>query len=137
MSDTYQRYEAECARIRAANQELLTEFQDWLAERGASEKSIRRHLRNMDLYLNHFLLHEMPTEASCGVLSVRMFLGYWYPRKVLGISETSLRGNAASIRKFYQFMSAKGLVSEEAVLNLGRRIRGSMPEWLEGMNRWR
>jgi site-specific recombinase XerD len=64
-----------------------------------------------------------------------MFLDYWYPRKVSCTSESSLRGIAASLKKFYAFMKTESLVSEEAVAYLQEQIRSSMPEWLEQIRR--
>ena len=65
-----------------------------------------------------------------GFLGSFQFLGYWYPRKVLCISETSLRGIAASLVKFYRFMETQGLVSGEAVSELQEQVRRSMPDWV-------
>lgn len=49
-------YEREREKIRDANEELLELFETDLA--GLSEKTIRRHIGNVDFYLNKYLLCE-------------------------------------------------------------------------------
>jgi hypothetical protein len=67
MTDRYQVYEAQCERPRTTNQKLLADFETWLAHRGASQRTIRQHTSNLDLYLNHYLLYEDTIEAARGV----------------------------------------------------------------------
>jgi hypothetical protein len=129
MTDKYQLYEAECERLRAENQKLLEGFQAWLTDKGLKRQTVRRHAINLDLFLNYFLLYDEPVNAARGVFSVSMFLAYWYPRKVLG-SETALRGAAVSLGKFYRFMQAQNMASEEAVRSIQGQISSSLPEGL-------
>ena len=77
MSD-YEQYEIDCEKIRTANKELLTEFEDWLESAGLSSKTIKNHINNIDLYINEYLLYEDAVEASDGASggNVDMFLGY-------------------------------------------------------------
>ena len=49
-------YEEECKKIRTENAKLLELFATDLD--GLSEKTIQRHLRNVDFYINTYLLRE-------------------------------------------------------------------------------
>jgi hypothetical protein len=40
----YEKYEADCQKIRRANQKLLTDFESWLKSSGLSEKTLKNHL---------------------------------------------------------------------------------------------
>lgn len=51
-------------------------------------------------------------------------------------SEKSIKGNAASIKKFYTFMHEKGLVDKEDLTDLKHVIKAEMPEWLATLNRY-
>jgi site-specific recombinase XerD len=135
MSD-YERYEVDCKRIRRANERLLNEFEAWLKSSGLSEKTINNHISNIDFYINEYLLYEDATEAKDGVNAVGMFLGYWFIRKAMWASPSSIRGNAASLKKFYAFLQQKGLIDKEDLNGLKQTIKEDMPEWLATLERY-
>lgn len=136
MSDDYAKYEKECARIRKENAELIDEFADWLQAKGLAEKTVDTHCSNMIFYLNEFLLYEDATDAADGVDEVGMFLGDWFIRKAMWSSTSSIKSNAASLKKFYTFMAEKGCIAKEDLDELKEDIREGMPEWLGRMARY-
>ncbi len=134
--DDYEKYEADCKKIRKANEDLLTEFEAQLKSSGLSKKTIKNHVSNIDFYLNEFLLYEDAIEAKDGAGDVGMFLGYWFIRKAMWASQSSIRSNATSLKKFYTFMLEKGLIKKEELTDLKQRIKEEMPEWLETLGRY-
>lgn len=136
MTDEYRRYEEACKRIREENAKLLLDFGDWLRGKRLSEKTIRQHVANIDLYVNEFLLYEDAVEAREGSAEAGMFLGYWFIKKATWASETSIRGNAASLKKFYEFMHERGLVSEKALKDMLEHIKEELPEWVATVKRY-
>ena len=134
--DEYKAYEEACERIRHQNARLLSDFEVWLAARGLSEKTISSHIQNVDLYVNHFLLYEDALEAAKGAYRVGMYLGYWFIRKALWASESAIRSNAASLKKFYTFLQERGEVSEEDIISLREVIKEELPDWLATMRRY-
>lgn len=136
MSDEFQKYEEDCDRIRRENARLLEEFESWLAAKGLSAKTIKAHVENVSFFINHCLLYDEAVEAAEGVSHINYFLGYWFIRKAIWSSPASIRGNAASIRKFYAFMLAKGLIDGGANEEVRQTIKEGMPEWLSTMERY-
>jgi intergrase/recombinase len=132
----YEKYEDDCKKIRTANEKLLVEFENWLKSTGLSKKTISNHLSNIDFYINDYLLYEDAIEAKDGIQGVSMFLGYWFIRKVLWASQTSIKSNAASLKKFYFFLLEKGLIKKEDLNELEETIKDEMPEWIEELNRY-
>ncbi|MGC9348694.1 MAG: recombinase [Anaerolineae bacterium] len=132
----YEEYEAECERIRAANAELLDEFSDWLRQSGLSDRTVRKHVRNVDFYINHYLLYDEAVEPQDGARKAGAFLGYWFIRKAMWASESSIRANAASLKKFYRFLHERGVVSKEDLDSLKETIKEEMPEWLATLSRY-
>jgi site-specific recombinase XerD len=133
MEDEYREYEEACQRIREKNGQLLSDFAVWLRRKWLSEKTICQHRQNIDLYINEYLLYEDAQEATEGVGQVSMFLGYWFIKKAAWSSAAAIRSNAASLKKFYDFMQAIGMVDEESVRVLRETLRQKMPEWLGTM----
>ena len=134
--DDYEQYEADCEKIRDANGSLLNQFSEWLEASGLSKKTMRNHCGNIDLYINDFLLYEEAIEAKDGVDEVGMFLGYWFIRKATWASQSSIKSNATSLKKFYTFMNEQGLVEKDALTELKERIKEDMPDWLATLRRY-
>jgi len=132
----YENYERECNSIREENEALLGDFESWILSQGLSRATVKKHCENVDFYINEFLLYESPKHASEGVDEVGMFLGYWFIRKAMWASESSIKSNAASLKKFYDFMMKRGEVEPEAVKDLKERIKEDLPEWVATIRRY-
>lgn len=116
MSDLY---EQRCSMVQEQNECYLEIFRQSL-EGKLSGKVIRRHLSNMDLFLNWFLTdyveHDWgkdekagedsygPAPMEAGMGEVGEFLGYFMIRKCMDSTPASIRSAAASIKKFYKCM---------------------------------
>jgi hypothetical protein len=51
-------------------------------------------------------------------------------------SKSSIKSNATSIKKFYEFMFEKGIVDSVAYNELKEVINDNMQEWLDTMDRY-
>lgn len=136
MVDRYEEYERACRVLRDENAVLIADFADWLCKKGLSEKTIKGHCENIDFYVNEFLLYEEAKSAASGVHEAGYFLGYWFIRKALWASQTSIRSYSASLKKFYQFMFERDLVEREAFDDLKAQIKEELPEWLKTLRRY-
>jgi site-specific recombinase XerD len=134
--DDYEKYERDCKKIRKANKGLLNEFEASLKAAGLSKKTINNHLENVAFYLNDYLLYEDAIEAKDGAEDVGMFLGYWFIKKAMWASQSSIKSHATSLKKFYTFMHEKGLIEKEELTDLKQRIKEDMPEWLATLDRY-
>jgi len=72
----------------------------------------------------------------CKRLSIDDFLGYWFIRKTMWASRTSIKSNATSLKKFYIFMLEKGFIDEVELADLKHAITDRMPEWLATLERY-
>lgn len=134
--DDYNKYEADCKKIRKANEKLLADFESWLRKSKLAKKTIRNHIENIDLYINEYLLYEEAAEAKLGVSRVSMFLGYWFIRKAMWASQAQIKSNAASLKKFYTFLFEKGMIEKDDLDYLKQEIKEEMPGWLATMSRY-
>ena len=134
--DDYEKYEEDCKEIRQANQRLLNAFGVWLKSSGLSKKTIDNHVSTIDFYINEYLLYEEATEASDGVHAVGLFLGYWFIKKAMWASQSSIKGYATSLKKFYTFLQQQDLIAKEDLADLSQTIKQDMPEWLETLERY-
>lgn len=132
----YEAYEAKCEIILAENAILLTEFAAWLIASGLSEKVVKSHRENIDFYINEYLLYDDALEAKDGVGGIDMFLGDWFIRKAMWSNQSSIKQNAASLKKFYAFMHEKGTVSADDLAELQQTIKEELPDWLDSVRRY-
>ncbi len=123
-------YEEDCKKIKEANEGLLTDFETGLRSFGLAPKTIVQHIKNVDFFINCYLLYEDAIEAIEGVDMVSMYFGDWFIRKAMWASPNNIRSNAASIKKFYTFMLTKGWVEQQALDMLAQTIKEGMPKWL-------
>jgi len=133
---SYEQYEKDCKRIREENESLLNDFKKWLSDKKLSKKTIDKHVSNVDFYINDFLLYEDAIEAADGVSSIGMFLGYWFIRKAMWASKSAIKQNAASLKKFYEFMLERRKIAKESFEHLKETIKEDMPEWTATMERY-
>lgn len=134
--DDYEKYENECKKIRKANKQLLSEFELSLKSSGLAANTVNNHVLNIEFYVNGYLLYDDAVEAKNGVNSVGMFLGYWFIKKVMWASRSSIKGNATSLKRFYSFLYDKRLIEKDDLDDLKETIKEGMPEWLATLDRY-
>lgn len=133
---SYKKYEADCVRIHRENATLLNDFERWLKKKSLTEKTVSAHIGNVEFYVNQYLLYSDIIPAADGAVHISGFLGSWFIRKALWANRSSIRANAASLKKFYTFMVERGLTSPEDLEILQEDIREEMPEWMAELRRF-
>jgi len=74
--------------------------------------------------------------AEEGISKVGEFLGWWFIRKAMWASKSSIKSSATSLSKFYTFLVEKGLVKPEELADLKQQVKAELPEWLEALERY-
>lgn len=137
MSDqNYKTYEANCERERRRNTVLINAFREWLQSDRLSQKVVDRHCGNVDFFINTYLLKYDIIPASQGATAVSGFLGDWFIHKALWANKSSIRDNAASLKKFYKYMVERAETTEADLEILTEDIKEEMGEWLEELKRF-
>jgi len=127
-------YESKLEEIKKVNEKYLSEFENWLKEKKIGQKTINSHISNMDFYLNVYLNYYDITTMEDGVYDVYDFLGDWFIQKCLYASKTSIKENAASIKKFYKCMSELGYISKEDYESLATMLKDNMDVFLSSLD---
>ena len=113
------------------NKKFMKELEEYLKEKNLKDKTIKKHLSNVDLFINDYLNYydiETPEE---GINSVYSFLSGWFIEKCMWATVYTTKETAASIKKFYAYMSEKGYVKKEDYKELCEELKDSMDEILE------
>jgi hypothetical protein len=129
----YKDYEQKCNEIQMRNKVYLEEFIEDLSKAGLKEKTINRHYNNVEFYINTYLLREEPLEMVSGTndFYINDFLGYFFIRKCMWSTPSSIRSNAASIKKFYKSMFERGHIEKSDYTELIDTIKCNMDSWME------
>lgn len=125
---TYEEYECKCAAQRRCNAKYLEIFEKELLAAGLISKTIRKHMENVDFYINEYLLRQ-PLEMSCGCAEINEFLGYFFIHKCMWSTPENIKTTAASIKKFYKCMMEHAYVTKEDYQNLCEDIKENMSVW--------
>lgn len=133
--DEYEKYEAECEKRKEENHTSLSGFEQYLQEKKLSKKTMEKHIGNIDFYINDFLLYESPEKAADGVNQLNYFLGYWFIKKAMWASPTSIKEYITSLKHFYTYMNKIGQVSSEDLADMMVEIKENKADWIEAVKK--
>lgn len=125
----YESYEKACKKIHQENETYLDLFETDLILSGLSEKTIYRHLKNVDFYINTFLLREEPRPMTDGTSYLSCFLGNFFIRKCMWSTPGNIKTNATSIKKFYKCMLDHKKIDKDSYDYLCRDIKDNLITW--------
>ena len=127
----YEEYELLVEQQRVKNNQLLDQFESHLKGEKLSEKTVSKHLNNLDFYVNHYLLYEEIIEPqNGGAEEIGYFFEGWFPRKAMWSSPESVKATITVLKKFYQYLLSQGLVSASQYSELLEIIKESKDEWV-------
>ena len=113
------------------NKKFIKEFEEWLKEKSLSDKTLKKHISNVDIFINDYLNYYDIETAEEGITSVYSFLNGWFIEKCMWATPYTTKEEAASIKKFYAYMSEKGYVEKEDYKFLCEELKDSMDEILD------
>lgn len=125
----YDDYSKTRDEIRAENSEYLSLFEQSLIDAVLKESTIKRHLSNVDFYINDFLLYEEPLTMDYGMGRIDSFLGDFFIRKCMWSTPGNIKSTAASIKKFYKCMMDRGIAKKSSYEFLCSEIKEGMETW--------
>lgn len=120
-------YEQRCQEIRKENEELLELFAYDM--RNLSPRTINRHVSNVDLYINDFLLYDDIRTFDQGIYEIGNFLGEFFIRKCMWSTPATIKSTATSIKKFYKSMLDHKNIEKEDYDVLCCIIKENMDTW--------
>lgn len=123
----FEEYEEKCKLIKQENESLLEMFEKDLE--GLNQKTINRHLTNVDFYINTYLLREDAYDFTHGIWDIDDYLGYFFIRKCMWLTPGNIKSTAASIKKFYQCMLKQEMIQKADYEYLCETIKDNMWKW--------
>ncbi|MBP3460928.1 MAG: recombinase [Bacilli bacterium] len=127
-------YEIKVEENSKRNEKYIEGFEKWLIEKGLVSKTIRKHLSNVNLYINDYLNYYDVIKAEDGIDDIYSFIDGWFIRKCLWASKNSIKEMIASLKKFYQYMSENNYVSIEDYKDMCIFIKDSMDDFFETLD---
>lgn len=116
------------------NEDYLKMFEKSLEEKQLTTKTIRKHVSNIDFYLNDYLTYyDEIIKMEDGTQYTGSFLGDWFIRKAIWASKSSVKEMASSLKKFYEYMSALGFVKISDYQEMCYEIKDNMDLYLENL----
>ena len=97
----YEQYTKTCQTIQNTNNRLLQLFEEDLVKSGLKEKTINRHLSNVDFFLNEFLIRAGALPMEEGISMLDEYLGNFFIRKCMWSTPANIKTNAGSVIVLY------------------------------------
>ena len=116
------------------NEIYLNGFEKWLNKKGLVNKTIKKHLNNTDLFINDYLNYYNIIKVEDGLGEIFSFLSGWFIEKCIWSSRNPLKETAASLKKFYQYMSENNYVDVNDYKETFDFIKNNMDELLESVD---
>ncbi|MDD3027679.1 MAG: hypothetical protein PHI41_06525 [Erysipelotrichaceae bacterium] len=124
-------FEIQVAKIKGENEKYLEMFAHHLESQGLKNKTINRHVFNVDFYINDYLCYYEPLRIDQGSEPLHHFFSSWFIRKAMWSSKATINSTAASIKKFYKFMAEAGIVKPEVYQEIAETIKTYKELWYE------
>ena len=124
-------YEKKIDKNIKRNKKYINGFEKWLYEKGLVNKTIKKHISNAELFINDYLSYYDITKAEDGLDEIFIFLDGWFIEKCMWSSRNSLKETAASLKKFYKYMSENNYVDVDDYNDTFKFIKDNMDELLE------
>lgn len=128
--ESYEVFEEAAEAIREKNLVVLNEFGNALHEAGLKDKTINRHVGNVEFYINDYLLYDELREIEDGIEAIDGFFNWFFPRKALWSTIETTRQNITSLKKFYKFLLEQERIDQDDYEFLLQIIREEKDEWL-------
>lgn len=116
------------------NEKLLNQFFEVLEKSKLSEKVISKHMNHIEFFLNDYLDRYENTPANMGIDFIGEFLGSWFIKKAMWSTETTIKENIASIKKFYKFMLKNNEIESDDYQKLLYDIKKDKSKWIKDCN---
>ncbi|PSW27704.1 hypothetical protein C9J21_21155 [Photobacterium phosphoreum] len=127
-------FEPEIKKQRKINKKILFEFENSMIHEGLSNKTITSHMSNVDFYINEYLQYYDAKSVLLGIDALDEFFMDWFPRKAMWNSQSHVKSNITSLKKFYNFMSSRGIVAPKDLNKLKLIIKENKENWLSRYN---
>lgn len=111
------------------NEKMLAAFKEYMITvKGLSEKTVKRHIEQLDFYLTIYLTEYEQATPMNSTDAAGNFLGDFFVRKNLMSSHTSLKQNGSALKKLYQFLYEAGEISKIDLTEINESIRTGTQE---------
>lgn len=127
-------YDEWVLEMEKANEPVLLEFQEYLEAKGLAKKTVDAHVNNIALFADTY----QTRYDYCGTIfdgwnDFGDFVGYFFVRKCLWATASSLRGLVASLKKFYIFLAESSYIQEEESKEALLYLKEGLEDWLEDL----
>ena len=112
------------------NDDILFEFGNELLASGLTQKTVNNHTSSLDFFLNYFLLRTDVIAPEDGIAEIDEYFNYFFPRKAMWSSCSSVNATCTALKKFYKFLLAKSMINEADLVELHSLIKDEKPGWL-------
>ncbi len=90
--------------VHEENQKYMDIFENYMKKERLSKRTIRKHMSNIDMFLEYYLTYDMPNHMSWGCYDVNAYFDDFIIRKTSYSTLEDVRSIISTLNKFYKLM---------------------------------
>ena len=117
------------------NRVLLKEFEKYLYSTNLTKKTVDKHLDNIDLYINTYVLRTdiIPPEEEVTIF-IDDYFEYFMPYKTTFGSISDTKAQIGSLKKFYKYLVDINRLAKNDYNEMLEIIKANKQEWFNAYN---
>lgn len=122
--------------IYAFNQKYINEFEEYLKNNKLKDNTIKKHVENVEFFLNSYLLHEFKYNIFDSIDSLNDFFSYFFIHKYAFSSVANMKEFISSLKHFYKYMYQYKYINSEANDFANFLFKDEKDNWIEKMKEY-
>jgi hypothetical protein len=116
------------------NNKLLMSFKGYLLGHDLADKTIKKHISNVEFYINTFLLYYEIEKPHDNLNSIDAFFSFFLPHKTMFGSLNNTKLSIASLKKFYNFLLLIDDITKGEYNQFLQIIKENKQKWYDSCN---
>lgn len=112
------------------NKKFIDIFNNSLKQQGLSNKTIKIHMSNIELYLNDYLNHGNIIKMEDGYNQIVSFIGIWAIREGIITYKYYLNDYCSTFKNFYKCMLDNNFIKKEDYKEVVESIKNNKEDWI-------
>lgn len=117
-----------------SNDKFVKEFKSELVKKGLSDSVIEKHINNIKLFIDYYLVVVRESNPLEGYVFISEFLEFWYNDRKDSVTQTTLKNAVTSVRKFYEYLRDFSYIDRDTYDNIVNILKENTSFYLNKIN---
>jgi len=115
--------------VHKENQQYMKIFEDYMIKEGLTKRTMRKHMYNIDMFLECYMTYEMPYHMREGCYSVNAYFDGFITKKTSYSTMEDVKSIIATLNKFYKLMYELRYITVEDYMEYLKTVKYHKYDW--------